>query len=136
MTEREPFTIEQFYRHISQGKLLGGKCTKCGKVHLPPRPLCDDCYSKDFEWSEVPTRGRLVTYTVIHIAPAQFQSMAPYVMGIVQLADGSKILGIIRGVAPEHIKIGMELTMGFEKCAGTQPWPQWPRYYFRPLTRA
>lgn len=132
MTEQAPFTIEQFYKHIGQGKLLGGRCTKCGKLHLPPRPLCDDCYSKDFEWTKIPARGKLVTYTVIHIAPTQFQSMAPYAMGIVELSDGLKIPGMIRGVALEQIKIGMELTMDFGTCAATQPWPQWPRYYFKP----
>jgi len=133
MTERLPFTIEQFYKHISQGKLLGCRCTKCGKVHLPPRPICDNCYSKDFEWIDIPKEGTLVSYTVIHIAPAQFQFLAPYVMGIVQLTDGSKIPGMVRGVAVEQIKIGMKLIMDFEACVATQPWPQWPRYYFRPV---
>jgi len=132
MTEQASFTVEQFYKHINQGKLLGGRCTKCGKVHLPPRPLCDNCYSKDFEWIEIPSRGKLVTYTIIHIAPAQFQSMAPYAMGIVQLANGLKIPGMITGVALEQIKIGMELMMSFGTCAVTQPWPHWPRYYFKP----
>ena len=132
MSEKAPFTIEQFYRHINQGKLLGGRCIKCGKVHLPPRPLCDNCYSKEFEWTEIPTKGKLLTYTVIHIAPVQFQSMAPYAMGIFQLASGSKILGMIKGVALEQIKIGMELTMDCGTCAVAQPWPQWPRYCFKP----
>ena len=133
MAEQVPFTIEQFYKHIDQGKLLGGKCKKCGKVHLPPRPLCDDCYSKDFEWAEIPPKGILLTYTVIHIAPAQFQSMAPYPMGIVQFANGARMVGMIREARPEQIKVGMELTIDFEKrCAAAQPWPQWPRYYFKP----
>lgn len=132
MTEQAPFTIEQFYRHLNQGKLLAGKCTKCGKVHLPPRPLCDDCYSKDFEWTEIPSKGKLVTYTIIHIAPAQFQSVAPYPVGIVQLAKGLKIPGMIKGVALENIKIGMELMMDFGTCAVAQPWPQWPRYCLKP----
>jgi uncharacterized OB-fold protein len=132
MAEQAPFTVEQFYRHINQGKLLGGKCKKCGKVHLPPRPLCDNCYSTDFEWTEIPTKGKLLTYTVIHIAPTQFQSMAPYAMGIVQLEHGLTISGMIRGVALDQIKIGMKLGMEFGTCAANQPWPQWPRYYFTP----
>ena len=132
MTEQAPFTIEQFYRNVNQGKLLGGKCTKCGKVHLPPRPVCDDCYSKVFEWTEIPSTGRLMTYTIIHIAPTQFQSMAPYAVGIVQLANDLKVPGMIKGVALEHIKIGMQLMMDFGKCPEAQPWPQWPRYCFTP----
>ena len=132
MTEQARFTIEEFYKHINQGKLLGGKCAKCGKVHLPPRPLCDNCYSKEFEWTEIPCAGKLVTYTIIHIAPAQFQSMAPYPVGIVQLENGLKIPGIIKGMAPENIRIGVELKMDFGTCAAAQPWPQWPRYCFKP----
>jgi uncharacterized OB-fold protein len=132
MTEQAPFTIEQFYKHINQGKLLGGKCKKCGKVHLPPRPLCDSCYSTDFEWTEIPTKGKLLTYTIIYVAPTQFQSMAPYAMGIVQLENGLKIPGMIRGIPLDQIRIGTKLGMDFGTCAATQPWPQWPRYYFRP----
>jgi len=132
MSEQAPFTVEQFYKHILQGKLMGGKCRKCGKVHLPSRPLCDNCFSKEFEWIEVPQKGKLLTYTVIHVAPTQFQGMAPYAVGIVQLENGVKIPGMVRGVALEQIKIGMRLTIDFGECVATQPWPQWPRYYFKP----
>ncbi len=133
MSEQTPFTIEQFYKHISQGKLLGGRCTTCGKIHLPPRPLCDNCYSKSFEWTPIAPEGKLLTYTIIHIAPAQFQSMAPYAVGIVQFEGGLKMPGMIRGVTPEKIKIGMEVTMDFGKCEISQTWPQWPRYFFKPV---
>jgi uncharacterized OB-fold protein len=133
MSGQAPFTIEQFYKNISQGKLLGAKCRKCGKTHLPPRPLCDECYSRDFEWTEVLPRGRLLTYTVIHIAPLQFQSIAPYAVGVVQLADGLNLPGMIHVVPLENIKIGMELEMDFGTCSASQPWPQWPRYHFKPV---
>lgn len=132
MSEQMPFTVEQFYKNILKGKLLGGKCKKCGKTHLPPRPLCSECFSKEFEWVELPQKGRLLTYTIIHVAPPQFQGMVPYAVGIVQLEDGVNIPGIIRGVALEQIKIGMLLTLDFGTCASTQLWPQWPRYYFKP----
>jgi len=127
-----PFTIEQFYKYILQGKLMDGKCRKCGKVHLPPRSLCENCFSKEFEWVELPQKGKLLTYTVIHVAATQFQGTAPYAVGIVLLENGVKIPGMIRDVAPEQIKIGMTLKIDFGTCAATQPWPQWPRYHFKP----
>ena len=133
MAEKAPFTIEQFYKNINQGKLLGGKCRKCGKLHLPSRPICDRCYSRDFDWTEIPAKGKLLTYTVIHIAPAQFQSMAPYAVGIIQLENGLKLPGMIQGVPLEQVRIGMDLAMDFGTCATVQTWPQWPRYYFKPL---
>jgi uncharacterized OB-fold protein len=132
MSAQAPFTIEQFYKFLAQGKLMAGKCTKCGKIHLPPRPLCDQCFSQEFKWVEVSGKGKLLTYTIIHIAPPQFQTMAPYAVGIVQLENGLKIPGMISGAAPEQLKIGMDLTIDFGTCSTAQPWPQWPRYCFKP----
>ncbi|MBS7615653.1 Zn-ribbon domain-containing OB-fold protein [Candidatus Bathyarchaeota archaeon] len=126
------FTIEQFYKAISQKKLIGGKCRKCGKIHMPPRPLCDSCLSKEFDWVELPKTGKLLTYTVIHVAPTQFQTMAPYAVGIVQLENGVKIPGMIKETPLDKIKVGMPLTLEFEECQQTQQWPQWPRYHFKP----
>ncbi len=132
MSGNEPFTIEQFYKFLQQGKLMAGKCVKCGKIHLPPRPLCDNCYSKEFEWVTVSGKGTLVTYTVINIAPQQFKDLTPYAVGIVQLEKGLKIPGMIQGIAQEQLKIGMPLLLDFGSCSAPQQWPQWPRYCFKP----
>jgi uncharacterized protein len=129
MTEA-PFTIDQFYKYLAQGKLMAGKCTHCGKIHLPPRPLCDRCFHQTFTWLEIAGTGKLVTYTVIHVAPEQFQHMAPYAVGIVELENGLKLPGMITGT--NQLSIGMTLTIDFTTCTAAQPWPQWPRYCFKP----
>jgi len=129
MTEA-PFTIDQFYKYLAQGKLMAGKCTHCGKIHLPPRPLCDNCFHQEFTWLEIAGTGKLVTYTVIHVAPEQFQRLAPYAVGIVELENGLKLPGMITGATQLHI--GMTLTIDFTTCTNAQPWPQWPRYCFKP----
>jgi uncharacterized OB-fold protein len=133
MSTQAPFTIEQFYKYLAQGKLMAGKCQKCGKIHLPPRPLCDNCFGQEFTWIEIQGKGKLVTFTVIHIAPTQFQALAPYAVGIVQLENGAKIPGMITGVPHEQLRIGMRLQIDFGTCNTAQPWPQWPRYCFKPL---
>jgi hypothetical protein len=131
MSAVEPFTIEQFYKFLGQQKLMAGQCLKCAKIHLPPRPLCDNCFSRDFEWVNVSGKGKLLTYTIINIAPAQFQELTPYAVGIVQLENGVKIPGMIQGLKQEQLKIGMELTLDFGTCNTTQQWPQWQRYCFK-----
>jgi len=128
----EPFTIQQFYKFLMQGKLMAGKCEKCGKIHLPPRPLCDNCYGTEFQWVEVSGKGKLVTYTVIHVAPQQFQNLTPYVIGIVELENNLRIPGTIQGVNQEQLKIGMKLTVDFSTCSTPQNWPQWPKYCLKP----
>lgn len=130
MVESCPFTIDQFYRFISEKRLMGAKCNGCGMLLVPPRPMCKKCLSTDLEWVELKPRGRIVTYTVIHIAPKQFESIAPYGFGIVELEDGPRLPGMIRDVNLDDLKIGMEVEVDFEEAS--TDWPHWPRYLFKP----
>ncbi|MDH5390284.1 MAG: Zn-ribbon domain-containing OB-fold protein [Candidatus Bathyarchaeota archaeon] len=132
MSETHPFTIESFYKFVSERKLMAAKCSKCGTLLLPPRPVCTKCLSTDFKWVELKGKGKLLSYTVIHVSPVQFQSMVPYTVGIVKLEDGPHLPGMIRDVEPEKIRVGMDLKVDFETSIPTQ-WPLWPRYFFRPL---
>ena len=134
MTEAQPiFGIECFYRFIGEGKLMAAKCNKCGEILLPPRPICNKCHGKDLNWVELKGRGKLLTYTIIHVAPKQFETLAPYAVGIVKLDDELQLLGMIRGVELDKLKVGMNLTIDFEKASSTPAtqWPTWPRYYFK-----
>jgi len=129
----QPFTIEQFYKFLQEGKLMAGICQKCTKVHLPPRPYCDNCGSTAFSWVNISGKAKLLTYTIINVAPQQFQSMAPYAIGIVQIAGDLKIPGMIHGVPHDQIRIGMDLQVDFGAWSQPQQWPVWFRYRFKPL---
>lgn len=133
MSTQLPFTIDQFYKFLSEKKLMSGKCLKCGKLHLPPRPLCDNCFGQEFEWREISGKGKLLTYTIIHIAPIQFQALTPYCVGIIELDNGLKLPGMISDVSENQLKIGMQLLIDFKTCSASQSWPQWSRYCFRPI---
>ena len=127
----EQFTIEQFYKFLSEGQLMAGKCEQCGKTHLPPRPLCDKCLSQEFKWIKISQKGKLLTFTTIFVAPQQFQGMTPYSVGIVELERELKIPGMISNLSEDQLKIGMTLEIDFSSCENTQSWPQWPRYCFK-----
>lgn len=131
MSETNSFTIERFFNYATEGKLMAAKCNKCETVLLPPRPVCTKCRSTDFSWVELEKKGKLLSYTVIHVSPVKFQSIVPYTVGIVELKDGPRLPGIVRGVDPKKIKVGMDLRVDFDTSIQTQ-WPLWPRYFFRP----
>jgi len=130
--EVPPFTIEQFYKFLSEKKLMAAQCGECGSKFLPPRPICTSCYSKNLSWIKLKTQGKLVAYTIIHVAPQQFQPFVPYAYGIVELEDNLRLPGMIRNAKHEEIKIGMELKIVFEPTAN-EDWPKWPVYYFEPI---
>ena len=132
MSENPPFTVSSFYKFVSEKRLMAAKCNKCGAVLLPPKPMCTKCLSTNLKWVELKGDGKLLSYTVIYIAPEQFQSMTPYAVGIVELQNGLRLPGMIRDVKPEEIKIGMNLKIDFDTSTSSQ-WPAWPRYFFRVL---
>lgn len=132
MSEETPFTISSFYKFASEKRLMAAKCTECGTEFLPPKPMCTKCFSTNLKWIEVDGKGKLLTYTIIHIAPEQFQDMTPYIVGIVEFKNGFRLPGIIRGVKPGIIKIGMSLKIDFEESVSSE-WHAWSRYFFRPV---
>ena len=125
-------TIENFYKFCAEKKLMGVTCTGCKKVIVPPRGLCPQCGNSDMNWTELPRKGKLVTYTVIHVSPAQFQELTPYAVGIVEFGEGVRLPGMIRNVKLKDLKIGMELQTDFEATVPSE-WPRWPRYFFRAI---
>lgn len=126
-----PFTIEQFYKFIGENKLMAAKCRSCASLLLPPKNFCPKCFSTDLEWIELEKKGKLLTYTVIHVSPKQFQSDAPYAVGIIKLEEGPHLLGMIRRIKLEEIKVGMNLTVDFDTDMPSE-WPMWPKYFVRP----
>jgi uncharacterized protein len=132
MSDDTPFTVASFYKFVSEKRLMAAKCNECGAKFLPPKPMCPNCLSINLRWIELEGTGKLLSYTIIHVAPEQFQAIAPYAVGIVELQKGLQLPGMIRDVKPEDIKIGMSLKIDFETSTSSQ-WPAWSRYFFKPL---
>jgi len=132
MFEERALTVSNFYEFVNEKRLMAAKCNECGTMILPPKPMCTHCLSTNLKWSELKRFGKLVSYTIIHVAPEQFQSLAPYIVGILEIEKGLRLPGMIRDVDQEEVNIGMNLKIAFESLTSFQ-WPAWSRYYFTPL---
>jgi len=116
-----PFNDNSYEQFLKEEKLMGAKCTKCGAIALPPRPICVKCYSRDLEWVQLKGEGKLAAFTGIAVAPPNMAKEGygrnnPYIVGVVELAEGNKIVGRIGGLDaknPESIKIGTPLKVEF-----------------------
>ena len=129
MSKERAFTISSFYEFIKEKRLMAAKCNACGTIILPPKPMCTYCLSTKLRWIELVGSGTLISYTVIHIAPEQFQSLVPYIVGILEFENGLRLPGMIRNLDPKEIRVGMNLRIGFDSSPSTQ-WHTWSRYFF------
>ena len=100
--------VSDFAVHLKDGRLMGSTCTSCGLTSFPPRADCPECRSGDFEFFELSGKGKLVTHTRIDAAPAGFEDIAPFGLGVVDLAETGRLLAWFGDSIPEEkIEIGM-----------------------------
>ena len=56
--------VKEWYDYLSEGKIMGLRCTKCGHAEFPPTPVCKCCSGMDMEWSEVDREGTLLSMSL------------------------------------------------------------------------
>jgi uncharacterized OB-fold protein len=83
---------EEFWAGARRGELRIQRCRACGKAYFFPRPFCPGCSSSDVEWFTASGRGRLYSYVINHRAPPNFQDYAPYVIAVVELEEGPRMM--------------------------------------------
>jgi len=103
--------LQDFVKYLEQGKIMGSKCKNCKRVYFPPRVDCD-CMVGEPEWIELKGNCKLVTFTVVHFAPASFKGDVPYALGVAQFEEGPTVFApLSKDIKQEEIKIGMPLKL-------------------------
>lgn len=125
-------SIDQFYKYVGQRKLMAVRCRRCRKILLPPREFCPRCHSQNVYWIRLRGRGRIETFTIVHVGPPEFADKVPYVLGLVKLEEGVRIPTMIETKNIGLVKIGDPVLVDFDTKLHNS-WPTWARYFFRPV---
>lgn len=104
----------RYWREVpSRYRLEGGRCAGCGKVVYPARKVCPACRGTEVEPHQLSRRGRVVTSTVIHVAPDQFGMEAPYAMAVVETPEGARLMTQVADCDPGDVRPGMDVSLEF-----------------------
>ncbi len=108
-----------FWDGAQQGELRYQQCGACGCVQLIPRSLCEQCQHSPLEWRTSQGSGRVLTFTTVHRAPLPvFRDMVPYVIAIVDMEEGFRIMANSRPDIRASIDIGSRVRIGFHDIEG------------------
>ncbi|MEX2246979.1 MAG: Zn-ribbon domain-containing OB-fold protein [Dehalococcoidia bacterium] len=115
LPEPTPETRE-FWDGAKRGELRIQRCRSCGRAYFFPRPFCPHCSSKDVEWFTASGRGTLHTYVINHRPAHGFDDIAPYVIAVVQLEEGPRMMTNIVGVdpTPEALPVDLPVEVTWE----------------------
>jgi len=96
-------------------RLEAARFKKSGRTYFPPRQVDPVNGDTEFEIVNLPDEGKVVTYTVIRVAPSQFGDLNPYALAIAELTDGTKVMAQVTDCNVDEVKIGMPVRIEFRK---------------------
>jgi uncharacterized protein len=119
-----------FWEAARRHELSLQRCRGCATWVFFPRAACPRCLSADLEWRRASGRGTLHTFTVVHRGLKGFPIGPPYVIAIVELAEGPRMMTNLLGVPadPAALRIGMPVEVVF-----TDVTPEVTLPHFRPV---
>lgn len=119
---------QPYWAAARERRLVIRKCKACGEKHFMPRHLCPTCWSDQLEWVDASGKGTVHSFTVIRRAPlAAFGSRAPYVVALIDLDEGPRMVTNVLGDDALDVKIGDRVKVTFEEREGGAMVPQFTR---------
>jgi len=104
-----------YWEGARDGKLLLQRCSDCGTLRFFPRYLCTECGSDNTGWIEAAGQGTVHSFTVVHRAAfPEFQERTPYVVALIDLKEGPRMMSNIVGADALDVAIGDAVTVEFE----------------------
>jgi uncharacterized OB-fold protein len=96
--------------------LVGSACGSCGRHFFPSRVLCPECRRKGkVRGHKFSGKGKVYSFTVIRTPPEGFEIYIPYVMVMVELEEGARVVSQMVDCKPEDVRIGMPVEACFRK---------------------
>jgi uncharacterized OB-fold protein len=112
----QPTPLTQpFWDAAKQHRLSLQQCASCSQYIYYPRAVCPHCGGADLEWKDVSGRGTVYSYTVARRPTARaFEPDVPYVIAIVELAEGPHLTTNVIDCWPDDVRVGMAVEVAFD----------------------
>jgi uncharacterized protein len=100
----------RFLRGVAEGRLLGQRCPRCGKVYVPPRGSCPTCGVATEEEVRLSDRGIVTTFCIVNVPFVGHVIEMPYVAASI-LLDGADIAfqHLVQEIPADQVRMGMRV---------------------------
>ncbi|NUR92539.1 MAG: DNA-binding protein [Nonomuraea sp.] len=130
--KREPYPLRPavnrdtafFWEGVRSGELRVQSCADCGELRHPPGPLCPNCRSANRSHVVASGLGTLYSYVVHHHPPVPGRAV-PFVVGVVELPEGVRIVGNVVDCPIEEVRVGMPLRVTYRPMDDELVLPMW-----------
>lgn len=105
--------MSRFLEGLKKGRIVGSTCKKCGRIMVPPRAFCEECFKPADGYTYVKDTGTINTYSVSYVAGDASRIKEPIYVAVIDLDGASKGMGILHLLGEiedwKQIKFGMKV---------------------------
>ncbi|MEZ5568048.1 MAG: MaoC family dehydratase N-terminal domain-containing protein [Halioglobus sp.] len=112
-----------WWEACDKGKLLIQRCKGCQTLRHPPRPMCGECQSLEWDSIESGMRGEVLSHTELH-HPRIPGYQYPLVCAVIRLEEGIHFVANVVGCDPSEVSIGMQVQGRIEQVDEKTMLPQ------------
>lgn len=99
-----------WWEQAEQDVLAIQRCSDCKTLRHPPRPMCSECGSLNWDFIAAIGKGTVASYTVLHYP--QFPGYDyPLIIALVELEEGTRLTTELKNCKPEDVSFGMPVTL-------------------------
>ncbi len=102
-----------YWEGIAQGELRIQRCDDCSRYVFYPRAICPHCHSNSLSWVIASGKGTIYSYTIAHQAFGPYADEAPFVIAIIELEEGVRMMTRIVDNPHERVTIGAAVRVTF-----------------------
>lgn len=113
-------------------RLLAARCGACQKTHFPASAVCPYCGADGCAETRVGPAGRLYLYTAVGTAPPGYRGPVPYGFGVVELADGLRVIARLTEARLDRLRPGLAMRLVVEPLFTDDDGTAVLSYAFRP----
>ena len=113
-----PTRIKPVYGHdnkwwwdqVQQDVMPIQRCSQCNTLRHPPRPMCHQCHSLDWDFTRASGEGTVCSFTNLHY-PEFPGYQYPLIIVLVDLVEGTRITSQLVDCDPDEVEFGMAVQM-------------------------
>lgn len=103
-----------WWKACDEGKVLIQRCKSCETLRHPPRPMCGECQSTEWDSIESTLEGEVFSHTTLHYPKIPGYEY-PNTIGVIALSEGTRIVANIVDVDYETVTVGMKVKGAVEQ---------------------
>jgi uncharacterized OB-fold protein len=113
-----------FWEGTAAGELRVQHCPSCGALRHPPGPMCPSCGAEKPDYIIASGRGEIFSFVVHHHPPVPGRALT-FVVALVELIEGVRMLGELIEVDPAAVTIGMPVQIALTRIDDALTLPNW-----------